>query len=194
MTQQTLRMQRIIDDMLMLAQLEGDSSNHIEGDINVPNLLQLIRGEALVLSGTRGHCIELDIDAQLWLRGNETELRSAFSNLVGNAVQHTPDGSLVRVRWRLRDGHPVLNVEDNGEGIASEHLPRLSERFYRVDPSRSRARGGTGLGLAIVKHALARHDAELIVHSSPGHGSTFTCRFPAIAARHFPCRTTIEMQ
>lgn len=181
MTQQTLRMQRIIDDMLMLAQLEGDSRRHAEGDVNVPNLLQQIRSEAIALSGGRRHRVEVHADPQLWLRGNETELRSAFANLVGNAVQHTPDGSLITVRWGLLDGCPVLAVQDNGEGIAAEHLPRLSERFYRVDASRSRARGGTGLGLAIVKHALARHDAELLIESQVGVGSTFSCVFPATA-------------
>jgi len=186
MTQQTLRMQRIIDDMLMLAQLEGDGRRHAEGDVNVPNLLQQIRSEAIALSGSRRHRIELDIDPALWLRGNESELRSAFSNLVGNAVQHTPDGSLIAVRWRLQNGCPVLEVADNGDGIAAEHLPRLSERFYRVDASRSRARGGTGLGLAIVKHALARHGAELRIASQVGVGSTFGCLFDAAAARCMP--------
>jgi two-component system phosphate regulon sensor histidine kinase PhoR len=182
MTQQTLRMQRIIDDMLMLAQLESDGT-HAESDINVPNMLQLIRNEAIALSGSRHHRVELDVDPRLWLRGNESELRSAFSNLVANAVQHTPDGTLITVRWQRRDGCPVLEVEDNGEGIAPEHLPRLSERFYRVDASRSRAGGGTGLGLAIVKHALARHDAELLIRSQVGLGSTFSCVFPADASR-----------
>jgi two-component system phosphate regulon sensor histidine kinase PhoR len=183
MTQQTLRMQRIIDDMLMLAQLEGDGGRHTEADVNVPNLLQQIRSEAIALSGSRRHRVEVHADPHLWLRGNETELRSAFANLVSNAVQHTPDGSLITVRWGVVDGGPVLAVQDNGEGIAPEHLPRLSERFYRVDVSRSRARGGTGLGLAIVKHALARHQAELLVDSQVGVGSTFSCVFPATAAR-----------
>jgi two-component system phosphate regulon sensor histidine kinase PhoR len=96
-------------------------------------------------------------------------------------VQHTPDGSTITIRWRLQDDRPVLEVQDNGEGIAAEHLPRLSERFYRVDASRSRARGGTGLGLAFVKHALARHDAELRIRSTVGAGSVFSCLFKAAA-------------
>lgn len=191
MTQQTLRMQRIIDDMLMLAQLEGDGGRGADSDVNVPNLLQLIRSEALVLSGSRRQRIELDADPGLWLRGNELELRSAFTNLVGNAVQHTPDGSTIHIRWRLQDGSPLLEVQDNGEGIAAEHLPRLSERFYRVDPSRSRARGGTGLGLAIVKHALARHDAELRIRSQVGQGSTFSCVFAPALARRMPAPPTV---
>jgi two-component system phosphate regulon sensor histidine kinase PhoR len=186
MTQQTVRMQRIIDDMLMLARLEGDTSRAGSGDVNVPNMLQLIRSEAQALSGARGHRLELDVDDGLWLRGSELELRSAFSNLVGNAVQHTPDGSLIRLRWQATpDGGARFEVLDNGEGIAAEHLPRLSERFYRVDASRSRARGGTGLGLAIVKHALARHGAELTIHSVPGEGSCFGCVFTAdLVRRH----------
>ena len=183
MMQQTLRMQRIIDDMLMLAQLEGDGRRHAAGDVNVPNLLQQIRSEGIALSGSRHHRVDIHADPGLWLRGNETELRSAFANLVGNAVQHTPDGSVITVRWGLLEDGPVLTVQDNGEGIAAEHLPRLSERFYRVDASRSRARGGTGLGLAIVKHALARHDAELQIESQVGIGSTFSCVFPVAAAR-----------
>jgi two-component system phosphate regulon sensor histidine kinase PhoR len=184
MTQQTLRMQRIIDDMLMLAQLEGDGGRSADSDVNVPNLLQLIRSEAIALSGSRRHRIDLDADPGLWLRGNESELRSAFSNLVGNAVQHTPDGSTITIRWQLQDDRPVLDVQDNGEGIAAEHIPRLSERFYRVDASRSRAKGGTGLGLAIVKHALARHEAELRIRSQVGQGSTFSCVFaPALTRR-----------
>ncbi|HCZ47730.1 MAG TPA: phosphate regulon sensor histidine kinase PhoR, partial [Gammaproteobacteria bacterium] len=186
MTQQTVRMQRIIDDMLMLARLEGDTSRASSGDVNVPNMLQLIRSEAQALSGARAHRLELDVDDGLWLRGSELELRSAFSNLVSNAVQHTPDGSLIRLRWRATpDGGARFEVQDNGEGIAAEHLPRLSERFYRVDASRSRARGGTGLGLAIVKHALARHGAELTIHSAPGEGSRFGCVFTAdLVCRH----------
>ena len=191
MTQQTLRMQRIIDDMLMLARLEGDGSHRADGDVNIPNLLQLIRSEAIALSGSRRHRIEVDADAQLWLRGNEAELRSAFANLVGNAVQHTPDGTTIAIRWQLQDGSPVLEVQDNGEGIAAEHLPRLSERFYRVDASRSRAKGGTGLGLAIVKHALARHEAELRVRSQVGQGSTFSCVFLPAAARRAPAPAAV---
>lgn len=186
MMQQTLRMQRIIDDMLMLAQLEGDGRRHAAGDVNVPNLLQQIRSEGIALSGSRHHRVDIHADPGLWLRGNETELRSAFANLVGNAVQHTPDGSVITVRWGLQDGSPVLAVQDNGDGIAAEHLPRLSERFYRVDASRSRARGGTGLGLAIVKHALARHEAELLIESQVGVGSKFRCVFPVAAARRSP--------
>jgi two-component system phosphate regulon sensor histidine kinase PhoR len=191
MTQQTLRMQRIIDDMLMLARLEADGRSGTDSDVNVPSLLQLIRSEAVALSGSRRHRIEVDADAGLWLRGNEAELRSAFANLVANAVQHTPDGSLITVRWQLQDGSPVLEVQDNGEGIAAEHLPRLSERFYRVDASRSRASGGTGLGLAIVKHALARHEAELRIRSQIGAGSTFSCLFLPAAARRAPASAAV---
>ena len=107
-------------------------------------------------------------------------------------MQHTPDGSVITVRWRLQDGSPVLEVQDNGEGIAAEHLPRLSERFYRVDASRSRARGGTGLGLAIVKHALARHNAELRIGSQVGQGSTFSCVFAPTLLRRGPGTTCVR--
>ncbi len=183
MNQQTLRMQHIVDDMLILARLEGDGTRGMDRDLDVPTLLQSIRGEALVLSGSHGHRIDLDADPALWLRGNELELRSAFTNLISNAIQHTPDGCVVNIRWQTHGGGALLEVQDHGEGIAPEHLPRLSERFYRVDASRSRALGGTGLGLAIVKHALARHGADLRITSELGRGSTFSCVFPADLSR-----------
>jgi two-component system phosphate regulon sensor histidine kinase PhoR len=111
--------------------------------------------------------------------GNENELRSALSNLVFNAVKHTPPGSRVQILWQDSEHGPVFSVQDDGPGIAAEHIPRLTERFYRIDKARSRASGGTGLGLAIVKHVLNRHDASLGIASEPGGGTTFTCRFPA---------------
>lgn len=110
--------------------------------------------------------------------GNLQELQSAFSNLVSNAVRYTPDGGQITLRWFERDGQPVFAVTDTGEGIAFEHIPRLTERFYRVDRSRSRETGGTGLGLAIVKHILTRHGAKLDIQSTPGKGSTFSAVFP----------------
>jgi two-component system phosphate regulon sensor histidine kinase PhoR len=106
------------------------------------------------------------------------ELQSAFSNLVSNAVRYTPDSGEITLRWFEKDGQPVFSVTDTGEGIASEHIPRLTERFYRVDRSRSRETGGTGLGLAIVKHILTRHGAKLDIQSTPGKGSTFSAIFP----------------
>jgi two-component system phosphate regulon sensor histidine kinase PhoR len=106
------------------------------------------------------------------------ELRSAFSNLVFNAVQHTGEGSRIKVTWKEDENEPLFAVEDDGEGISPEHIPRLTERFYRIEKARSRASGGTGLGLAIVKHVLNRHDARLIIASEMSQGSSFICRFP----------------
>ena len=126
--------------------------------------------------------IELDLGdaATVSLRGNRDELASAFGNLVSNAIRYTPAGGTIRLGWRTdADGRGVFSVTDSGIGIAPEHIPRLTERFYRVDRSRSRATGGTGLGLAIVKHVLLRHQAELDVVSEPGQGSTFSVVLPA---------------
>jgi two-component system phosphate regulon sensor histidine kinase PhoR len=121
----------------------------------------------------------IDAEPGLWINGSQRDLYSAFSNIVFNAVQYTPAGGCISMRWYSDDKGAHLAVSDQGEGIAAEHIPRLTERFYRVDKGRSRAYGGTGLGLAIVKHALARHDATLEIKSEPGKGSTFTCHFPA---------------
>jgi two-component system phosphate regulon sensor histidine kinase PhoR len=126
------------------------------------------------------HEIALDIGEAARVLGSRDELASAFGNLVSNAVRYTPQGGIITLSWRVdADGTGVFAVTDTGIGIASEHLPRLTERFYRVDRSRSRATGGTGLGLAIVKHVLLRHQAELEVTSEPGKGSTFAVRLPA---------------
>jgi two-component system phosphate regulon sensor histidine kinase PhoR len=110
--------------------------------------------------------------------GSLQEVQSAFSNLVSNAVRYTPEGGQILLIWSEHDGQPLFSVTDTGEGIASEHIPRLTERFYRVDRSRSRETGGTGLGLAIVKHILTRHGARLDIQSIPGKGSTFSAIFP----------------
>jgi two-component system phosphate regulon sensor histidine kinase PhoR len=176
MHSQSQRMQSIIQDLLTLSRLEMDEKASDQVPIDVPGLLENIRREAATLSQT--HRIEVDADPELWLSGNPVEIHSAFSNLVFNAVKHTADGTEVRVIWHRDDSGPYLSVQDDGEGIDPQHLPRLSERFYRVDKGRSRASGGTGLGLAIVKHALMRHEAELHIESEPDRGSCFTCRFP----------------
>jgi two-component system phosphate regulon sensor histidine kinase PhoR len=177
MRKQSERMRTIIEDLLTLSRLEMDEPPADLAPVDVAEELRLILNEAGALSAG-AHRFEADIDPELMLLGNAVELRSAFSNLIYNAVKHTPPGSLVRVTWRLEPLGPSFSVQDNGEGIAAEHIPRLTERFYRVDKARSRDSGGTGLGLAIVKHVLNRHDAHLIVASEPGQGSTFTCRFP----------------
>jgi two-component system phosphate regulon sensor histidine kinase PhoR len=118
------------------------------------------------------------VETPLWVRGSESELHSALTNLVSNAVRYTPAGGEVRIAWELRENEGVFSVEDTGPGIDAEHIPRLTERFYRVDKSRSREGGGTGLGLAIVKHALQRHQARLEIQSTPGKGSRFSAHFP----------------
>jgi two-component system phosphate regulon sensor histidine kinase PhoR len=179
MEQQTRRMKALINDLLALSKLEMDSSNEQE-PIPVPALLQTVVDEATHISAANGHHISLDADPGLWLLGNQEPLRSVFSNLVVNAVQHTPPGAEVQVSWRRDGDTAVFSVCDNGDGIPADHLPRLTERFYRVDKARSRRKGGTGLGLAIVKHALARHGSRLEVNSREGQGACFECRFAEI--------------
>jgi two-component system phosphate regulon sensor histidine kinase PhoR len=142
--------------------------------------------EAHALSALLGRTQSLDfsLPPQVELGGAASELLSAISNLVGNAIRYTPDGGAVHVQWRtLADGRIEFSVRDTGPGIAPEHIPRLTERFYRVDRSRSRESGGTGLGLAIVKHVVQRHGAELNIESRPGRGSTFSILFPALRVR-----------
>ena len=128
--------------------------------------------------GRLGPTVELALETDAALLGKESELHSIFYNLVNNAVRFTPPAGSVRVVWRAADGGAVFEVIDTGIGIPEEQIPRVTERFYRVDPGRSRASGGTGLGLAIVKHALQRHEGELTIASREGEGSTFSCRFP----------------
>ena len=132
----------------------------------------------MLLAKERQQSIHLEVDSNLWLHGNEKELHSAFSNLISNAVKYTPDSGEITVRWYHNENGAYCEVQDSGTGIAKEHIPRLTERFYRVDAGRSREQGGTGLGLAIVKHVLNRHDASLEIISKPGEGSTFKCCFP----------------
>jgi two-component system phosphate regulon sensor histidine kinase PhoR len=177
MRKQSERMRTIIEDLLTLSRLEMDDHPADLAPVDVAEELRLILNEAGALSAG-AHRFEVDIDPELMLLGNAVELRSAFSNLIYNAIKHTPPGSLVRVTWRMERQGPLFSVQDNGEGIAPEHIPRLTERFYRVDKARSRDSGGTGLGLAIVKHVLNRHDARLMIASEPGRDSTFACRFP----------------
>jgi two-component system phosphate regulon sensor histidine kinase PhoR len=177
MFNQTERMRSIIEDLLTLSRLEIDESPDAQSPVDVPDELHLIAQEAQLLSGG-GHRFETRVNDDLLLRGNQMELRSAFSNLIFNAARHTPAGTLIQIDWRDEAEGPLLSVRDDGPGIAREHLPRLTERFYRVDAARSRESGGTGLGLAIVKHVLNRHDARLWITSEIGKGTVFSCRFP----------------
>ncbi len=178
MTDQTMRMQRLVEDLLALSRLENAQNPVREESVNVAEMLRELYHEAQSLSVGRHHInLKLDTDAQL--RGSSDELRSAFSNLVSNAVRYTTDGGEIILNWGIHDGQGLFSVQDSGIGIESEHLPRLTERFYRVDRSRSRETGGTGLGLAIVKHVLSRHQAHLEIVSEPGKGSRFSAWFPA---------------
>lgn len=177
MEQQTARMRRIIDSLLKLARLEAEGYQQAQELVDVPELIQRLVAEAQKTSG-REQPIELQLDSGLLLFGRRGELESIVSNLVGNALQYSPENGPIRVRW-WRDGEGVyLAVTDAGIGVARQHIERLTERFYRVDDSRTSATGGTGLGLAIVKHCLEHHEASLTVVSTVGAGSTFTCHFP----------------
>ena len=177
MTQQTTRMTRLVEDLLTLSRLESTQNPLREEDVNVPEMLRALHQDAQVLSAGR-HRIRVRLDSTDWLKGNADELRSAFGNLISNAVRYTPESGEIEIGWEMRDGHLMFAVRDTGIGIEPQHIDRLTERFYRVDRSRSRETGGTGLGLAIVKHVLNRHQARLDVQSTPGSGSTFCVAFP----------------
>jgi len=176
MSEQTRRMLSLVDDLLTLSRLEAEDAPASEEDIDMADLLAQLRAEAESLSAGR-HRLEVSCKGP-GLRGNRNELHSAFGNLVSNAIRYTPAGGEIRIRWKLRAGVGVFSVRDSGVGIAAEHIPRLTERFYRVDRGRSRDTGGTGLGLAIVKHILLRHQAALVIDSQPGAGSNFRAEFP----------------
>ncbi|MCW5604436.1 MAG: ATP-binding protein, partial [Burkholderiales bacterium] len=178
MTDQARRMQRLVEDLLTLSRLESANNLLRDERIDVPALARGLHRDALALSSGR-HRIGLALESDAWLSGSEEELRSAFSNLISNAIRYTPSGGEVVIRWESRDGEVVFTVRDSGIGIDPKHIPRLTERFYRVDRSRSRETGGTGLGLAIVKHVLSRHQGRLEVTSEPGRGSEFSAVFPA---------------
>jgi two-component system phosphate regulon sensor histidine kinase PhoR len=177
MAEQATRMQRLVEDLLTLSALESSAAPAEEQPIELGPLVERLAEEARALSGGR-HRIEYSVEGQGRLLGSRGELHSAFSNMVSNAVRYTPEKGAVTLAWRLDDGRGVFSVTDSGIGIDPRHIPRLTERFYRVDSGRSRETGGTGLGLAIVKHALTRHQAALDVMSEPGRGSTFSAVFP----------------
>ncbi len=183
MGQQTLRMQTLVGDLLTLAQLEGSPRPAADRWVGVLRLFTQVRAAAEALSAGR-HAFSFEGSGAAQIAGAETELISALANLVNNAVRYTPSGGKVDVSWSVQsDGTGELEVRDSGIGIAREHIPRLTERFYRVDGSRSRDTGGTGLGLSIVKHVAQRHGGELEGRSEPGKGSTFTLVFPAARVR-----------
>ncbi|MFZ5580693.1 MAG: phosphate regulon sensor histidine kinase PhoR [Pseudomonadota bacterium] len=179
MHQQSERMRRIVEDLLLLSRLETTSPSMDQfEEVSVSAMLETIAEVAEQVSGGEQHRLLRDVDPSLRMRGMPRELDSLFSNLVFNAVKYTPAGGTITLRWRLDEPGLVFEVQDTGIGIAPQHIPRLTERFYRVDVGRSRSRGGTGLGLAIVKHVLLRHKGRLEVESVLGQGSVFRCIFP----------------
>lgn len=179
MEEQTRRMQNLVNDLLLLSRLEIDQGGDDHQTLAVGPMLDSIRRDALALSRQQ-HSVQVILESDAGLIGSEQELRSAISNLAFNAVRYTPEGSQITLRWSVAaNGSGCIEVEDDGDGIDPVHIPRLTERFYRVDKGRSTATGGTGLGLAIVKHVLLRHEAQLNVESHPGEGASFRCVFPA---------------
>ena len=188
MAKQALRMQTLVNDLLTLSRLEGSPLPGTHSWTSVQQLMAQCEQEATALvqalPDARGQRLSFIVDGEAELSGVPSELFSAMSNLVSNAVRYTPAKGRIDVRWQLlAHGRAEFSVTDTGPGIASEHVVRITERFYRVDRSRSRETGGTGLGLAIVKHVLQRHGAELRIDSALGKGSTFTIVFPAARVR-----------
>ena len=190
MSQQASRMQTLVSDLLTLSRLEGSPLPSALDWVSVDALMEQCAQEAYELSSIlnqQQHDLQFAGLPGVDIAGSSVEMYSAISNLIGNAIRYTPAEKRIEIRWMLReDGAAVLSVKDHGQGIAPEHLPRLTERFYRVDRSRSRDTGGTGLGLAIVKHVAQRHGAELSIESVPGTGSTFSITFPTNRVRHLP--------
>ena len=178
MSEQSTRMQLIVEDLLYLARLEDRLNPGEHQPVEVTQLVNGIIDSIQPVIERKHHKIQLEIDHKLQLLGNPTELHSAFSNLINNAVTYTDDNGVVDVSWKANATGAEFRVRDNGVGIAVSQLPNLTRRFYRVDDNRSREGGGTGLGLAIVKHVLQRHNAELEINSLIGVGSEFRCLFP----------------
>jgi two-component system phosphate regulon sensor histidine kinase PhoR len=175
MQEQTNRMQYLVDDLLLLSNLETQPKK--AECVDIPTLLTKICKENEALNNSVGR-IELSLEINANIYGDEHELRSAFSNLLGNALKYSPSESPVKVRWHQNQQYLMLDVNDQGEGIAEAEIPRITERFYRVDVRRNNTVAGTGLGLAIVKHVLIRHDAKLVIQTELHKGSTFSCQFP----------------
>ena len=177
MSEQSGRMLTIVQDLLTLSAIESAPPPE-DAVLDMAKIIDKLRRDAESLSGGRHHLV-VEADDPNDLLGSESELTSAFSNLVSNAIRYTPVGGCITIRWETNAHGGVFSVQDTGIGVDAQHIPRLTERFYRVDRGRSREAGGTGLGLAIVKHALNRHQAQLEITSTPGAGSCFSARFPA---------------
>ncbi len=188
MREQTSRMQHMVEELLLLSRLEECEAGPRRERVPVPEMLGEIQRQARALGGEAAHlfCLEVEQGLELW--GSAKELHAAFANLVFNAVQYTPPGGKIHLCWYGDEAGAHFVVRDTGIGIPAHHIPRLTERFYRVDDSRARGagRGGTGLGLAIVKHVLQRHQASLAIESEEGRGSTFRCDFPPSLVVHRP--------
>lgn len=182
MTQQTARMNRIVNDLLLLSKIEIEETHELHY-IDMTKLLTHVYDDAQAYNQEYGHTIHLQIDTYDGLYGSEMYLTSALSNLVINAIKYTPKGGNIAISWTRTAEGCRFAVEDDGIGIASKHIARLTERFYRIDKGRSRATGGTGLGLAIVKHVLYQHEAQLQIESVEGVGSIFSAVFPATYIR-----------
>jgi two-component system phosphate regulon sensor histidine kinase PhoR len=178
MRRQAERMNAIISDLLELSKLESNERPQDEQVVDVGGMLSMLRKDVMAQEHRPQH-VSVTLESDAYLRGAESELYSVVTNLVSNAVKYTPQEGSIELRWWVDHAGAHISVRDTGVGIAAEHIPRLTERFYRVDPGRARNMGGSGLGLAIVKHALQRHDGTLTVDSREGKGSTFTCHFPA---------------
>ncbi|WP_318475871.1 phosphate regulon sensor histidine kinase PhoR [Photobacterium leiognathi] len=179
MTEQLARMNALVEQLLTLSKIEAAPTIELEDEVDVPAMLDILEKEAVSLSGDKNQQISFDVDHSLKVLGDDDQLRSAISNLVYNAVKHTPAGADISVRWYRVANGARLEVTDSGEGIAAQHIHRLTERFYRVDKARSRETGGSGLGLAIVKHALSHHDSHLEIESELEKGSTFSFTLPS---------------
>jgi len=181
---QVTRMDRLVNDLLELANLEREDARLDEKPVNMPSLIESLMKEACALSGDKEHEFVLQVDNTVGLFSDEKAIFSAISNLVFNAIHYTPEKGKIIIGWQHNEKNMDFFVEDNGPGIAEQHLTRLTERFYRADVGRSRDFGGTGLGLSIVRHVMISHDGELHIESELGRGSRFTCSFPSARIRN----------
>lgn len=183
MSEQSERMEQLIEDLLLLSRLESNDKREENQWHKVCDLVKAIQKTVTPIL-TDKHTVSLTIPEDARLYGSYKELYSAFSNLIVNAIKYSPDGGEIAIKWESSEFNGVFSVKDSGLGIEPRYIPRLTERFFRVDKGRGSKTGGTGLGLAIVKHVLLHHDAKLQIHSQPGFGSTFSCHFPANRTRN----------
>jgi two-component system phosphate regulon sensor histidine kinase PhoR len=179
MQAQSSRMKNLVEDLMTLSRLENETVEQLRDVISVPFILHALKNEAVLFSAERNHQVEFEIDEDLYILGDAKALDSAFSNLIFNAINYSRNNAVIKVNWYQDKVAAYFSVTDNGIGIPAQHIPRLTERFYRVDVARSRNTGGSGLGLAIVNNVLLHHEAKLQIKSVVGQGSTFICVFPS---------------